>query len=291
MVAYMKNKTQQSSHRIFDLKAGEQAFKELEATLRAIPAQDIAIPNCDVQDSAISALALVDVANAPASKERFDWLADEIFKKDTVERLERVAWAAWYAHVRMRSEAAVETETKVDPATFEAAGSLLTKMLKLIDYHVGDRTEVAAEIDDIRSGSGYQDRASDLVRAAALWERWRAELDQDTRFFDPKDGEQARAYAEGIVRSLRAAHRANTAAWNDLRARAWTLLNELYSEVRAAGTYLFRHEPAERDRFTALRQTVSPTRGRPKAPPAEPEPVPTEPEPARAPGNAGTPST
>ena len=173
MVAYMKNKTQQSSHRIFDLKAGEQAFKELEATLRAIPAQDIAIPNCDVQNAAVSALALVDVANAPASKERFDWLADEIFKKDAVERLERVAWAAWYAHVRMRSEAAVETETKVDPATFEAAGSLLTKMLKLIDYHVGDRTEVAAEIDDIRSGSGYQDRASDLVRAAALWERWR----------------------------------------------------------------------------------------------------------------------
>ncbi len=289
MVAHMKNKTQQSSRRAFDPQAGEQAFKNLEAALRAIPAQDLSIPNSDVQDSAISALALVDVVNAPAAKERFDWLPNEIFKKDTVERLERVAWAAWYAHVRMRSEAALETETKVDPATFEAAGSLLAKMLKLIDYHLGDRTEVAAEIADIRSGSGYQDRASDLVRAAALWEHWRAELDQDKRFFDPKDGERARAYAEGIVRSLRVSLRANTAAWNDLRIRAWTLLNELYSEVRTTGVYLFRHEPAERDQFVPLRQAVSPTRGRPKAPPAEPELAPTEPEPA--PGNAGTPST
>jgi hypothetical protein len=74
---------------------------------------------------------------------------------------------------------------KVDVATYEASGQHLGKMLKMLDYHVGMVSEVAAEIADIGGGAGYQDRASDLVRAAALWERYRADLEVDKRFFDP----------------------------------------------------------------------------------------------------------
>jgi hypothetical protein len=272
--------------RAFDPLAGEAAFEKLESRLRGLAADEVAIPNSDPQDSAIAGLALVDVAREPRRRARFSLLPEELISKTSVEQLELASWATWYAHTRMLSEVAGASGAKVDATLYEKSGQHLSKMLKVLEYHVGEAPEVAAEIAGIRSGTGYQDRASDLVRAAALVERYRAELEGDERWFDESDAALARTYAEQIVQSLRSSMQSRAADWTDLRNRAWTELNRWYNEVRAAGEFVFRAEPGERDLFLPLRQAVSPTRPRtvrhdeaPASPsPAEPaSPSPAEP--------------
>jgi len=163
----------------------------------------------------------------------------------------------------------------VDAGLFDASGAHLAKMLKLIEYHVGTRPTVAAEIADIRSGQGYQDRASDLVRAAKLWDDWHDEIQDDKRNFDPGDGAQARSYAQAIVRALSASMSAGAADTTDMRNRAWSLLTSLYSDVIAAGEFLFRRSPADLEILVPLKQAVNPTKARPKTDgPEEPGPPP-----------------
>src|SRR2546430_658535 len=143
--------------RALDPQAGQAAFNQLEARLRAIPADQVSLPNSDIQDAAIAALNLVDVARDP-----------------------------------QRS----------------------------------------------------------------------ANLEGDKRYFDPTDASKARTYAESIVQALRSSLGASAADRADLRNRAWTLMLELYNEVRAAGEFVFRNDPVELDFFLPLRQVVSPARPR-----------------------------
>jgi hypothetical protein len=254
----------QTPERTLNLEAGQAAFKSLETTLRVMPADDVMIPNSDAQDSAIAALNLVSVARTPARMARLALLPEALFAKDNLAQLELAAWATWYAHTQVLSGQAAANGARVEAALFESAGQHLAKLLKLLEYHVGSIPDVAAELADIRSGSGYQDRASDLMRAAILWERWRAELEGDKRLFDAGDGQKAKALAEAIVTALRASLGTNLAEQADLRNRAWSLLSRLYNEVRAAGLFVFRNDPAELEHFAPMRQVVT-SRSRSKA--------------------------
>jgi hypothetical protein len=269
--------------RAFDPQAGQAAFNELEATLRAMPADQVGIPNSDVQDSAVAALNLVDVVRDPKRRARLGLLPIELFRPEVVDQLEKASWAAWYLHTQVRTESATASGAKVDAALYEASGQHLTKLLRMLDYHVGSIGDVAAELADIRSGTGYQDRASDLARAADLWQRYRSELEADTRHFDPTDGDQARRYAETIVRALRDSLGSSVAQRADLRNRAYTLVFRLYNEVRAACLFLFRDDRAQLDLFPALRKVVIGPRPRPRPEtPANGSPTPDGPPPVPA---------
>ncbi len=251
-----------SKTRPLDLAAGENALKAIEPALRAMKQDELVVMTMDAQESALAALSLVDVARDPKRLAQLKLLMPALLAADAIEQLELAAWATWFAHTKLQTEQALSKGAKVDVDTYEASSKHLTKMLKLIEYHVGDLAEVAVELADIRSGTGYQDRASDLVRAASLFERHKRELEGDTRYYDVKDADVARRFAETIVESVRASMGKSVAEWSDLRARAWSRMAHLYSDVRSAGEFVFRRDLEQRDLFAALRQVVVPYRGR-----------------------------
>jgi hypothetical protein len=243
----------------YDASAGEAAFRALEGTLRGMAAEEVTTPNSDVQKSALAALNLVQVAREPAIQAALASLPGAVM--DTVDRLEQAAWATWYAHTRVLARAVQRRGTRVNAELYERSGQHLARMLKVLAYHLDAVPEVVAEIADIRTGHGYQDRASDLARAAVLCERWRDELERDRRHFDPDDAGMARTYARSILIELRDSAGGRVAAEEvDLRNRTWTLLVRSYAEIRAAGAYVFRDDPAQRARFVPLRQAAHPRR-------------------------------
>jgi hypothetical protein len=263
----MANDKRSSVDSGYDASAGAAAFRGLEETLRGMAAEEVVTPNSDVQDSAIAALSLVQVAREPAIQAQLTRLPEALM--ETVDRLERAAWATWYAHTLVLARAVRSGGTRVNAELYERSGQHLDKMLRVLEYHLGVMPEVAAEIADIRRGKGYHDRASDLARAAVLWERWRGELEVEERHFDPADGDRAQAFAQSILTELRDSVGGPVAAEQvDLRNRAWTLLGRFYAEVRAAGEYMFRNDPLQRDLFVPLRQAVHPRQ--PKAPAGKP---------------------
>jgi hypothetical protein len=246
--------------RAFDPAAGENALKQIEPTLRAMNNDDVVLMTMDAQEGALAALALVSIAREPKRLARLQPLMPGLLQADTIDQLELAAWATWYAHAKLQTEQTQSKGAKVSAETYEASGQHLSKLLKLLEYHVGDHPDVAVELADIRSGAGYQDRATDLVRAASLFEQHRTELEQDQRYFNAEAAQVARGYAQAIIESIRASMGRSAAEWSDLRSRAWSRMTYLYNEVRAAGEFVFRNEPEQRDLFTSLRQAVVPPR-------------------------------
>jgi hypothetical protein len=268
----MPTKANATHARVLDPSAGESALNRVEPTLRAIAAADLTVVNADAQDAAVAALALVDIARDPARLARLKALPATIFAADTLEQLEDTAWALWFTQTKLQSESVQQTGVKVDVATYEASGQQLARMLKVLEYHVGHIPEVAAELADIRSGVGYQDRASDLVRTASLVEKHASELAADTRYYEANDATVARQYAETIIGAMRVAMGKTAAEWSDLRQRAWFRLNFLYNEVLAAAGFVFRAEPEQRGLFVPLRQVLVPFKKRQPVETAGPAP-------------------
>jgi len=260
-----------------DAGAAQAAFGKVEAELRALPAAALQIPNRELQDAAVAGLALADIARAPKRKARFDGLSAGTFPAGRIEALEQAALAAWFVQTKVLSESAGSGGAKVDFSLMQESEQHLGEMLKLIDYHVGDIDQVAVELADIRGGSGYHDRASDLVRTAQLFEAWQDELADDPRRYDPNAAKQARAYADRILEALRQSVQAS-AEWADMRNRAWTHLDALYKDVQTTGAWLFRNEPEDGDLFVPIRRMIDLVRPRRRpgtAAAATPEVVPT----------------
>lgn len=217
--------------RVYDPTAGKEAFAAIESQLRAMPPSEIGTLNVDLRDGATVALALVANARAPERAERIAILPESLLPKRTTADLEQAAWAAWYCHTQVLSQTAATTGGRVDPELYQESGLFLDRVLKLLDYHVGHLPAVAREIADIRSGVGYQDRATDLVRAAALLDAHQPELEGDTRRYQRGDAAAARDLARQIVGQLQESASAQAISWSDLRTRAFSRMAHLYESL------------------------------------------------------------
>ncbi len=263
-----------SDVREVDPAIAQAAFETIRKRLDELPAETVTHPRTDLQAAALAGLALVDIARVPQRKARFDKLPADEFSPTTIDDLEQVCCAAWFVQTRVQAETADDGGPKVEAALYEDSGTHLDNLLKLLDYHVG--TEVAAQLADIRSGTGYQDRASDLLRAATLFDTWEDELKADVRRYEASMAADARAYANAILAEIRASM-TSAKTWTEMRDRCWTLLLDLYKDVEDTGQWLFRKEPREQQAFISLRRMVRLVR-----PPRKPKPPATPPPPAGA---------
>ena len=110
-------------------------------------------------------------------------------------------------------------------------------MMRVVAYYFSDDDKLGPEIADIRSGTGHQDLASDLVRLADLADIYEAQSDvvkHDTKHYRATDARDARTNAHTILEALSATQNAEYKKWLDLSARAWTLLAAHYAETGAA---------------------------------------------------------
>ncbi|MCS6900459.1 MAG: hypothetical protein RMJ98_12990 [Myxococcales bacterium] len=254
----------------YDPSLAKACLEEQEATLRAIPAGEVAIPNSDPVSSALAALALVDLVRAPDRAPRYKLLPVELFDPGTVDRLEKNAWALWQAHLEAQIASAAETSVKVPPEIFQKAMELKGHMQRLLEYHLGDHSAVSGELADIRLGSGYSDLASDLVRCARLLDLYKAELQEDRKFYHPGDAALARSLAQQILEALRSSLRGKMSL-TDLRNRAWTMVARDYAELIEVSHFLFRKQPEEKARFVPLRALLYPRRSSGSSDPSPPD--------------------
>lgn len=106
--------------------------------------------------------------------------------------------------------------------------------------------------------SSHSGLPSDLDRLAKLIVDHLPALQNDTLNYVATDVTEARANAV----TIRTAYNSTaTAKWTDRARRVFALLDDSYSEVRAAAQFILRHEPAAEERFVPLRQAGT---GRPR---------------------------
>lgn len=230
----------------------EKAFKALGPRLAAIPRDALAVVNVDLQLAAVFVLGISGIVAEPAVRARFANLAKSGEYDDScVDDLAPVAQAAWYARHRFVLASATRTEARLSVPLLEEATGLRGRMLKLVEYWLGDDGALAAEIAAIRAGTGHQDLANDLIALGALFERHGDTLAQDRKLYDASDATTANRLAGEILRQLGAAATQEQNEWSAMQPRVWTLLFETYEEVRRGGRFLFAKDRAD-ERFPSL---------------------------------------
>jgi hypothetical protein len=225
---------------IVEVEGGRAAYEALKPRLDEIT--ELRRITADVQKVSITAAAIGRKSNAPDMRARFARLPASDFDIGHVDRLEQAALAAIYTALQYRRAAPGATRAKLPAALFDTATELKQRMLKVLDYHLGDRPEINSKLDDIRQGTGYLDLAEDLWRLAALYGEFAPELAADRRLYRAEDRDTASQLVQRIHVELGEDRSDEAARWADAMQRAWTFLLDTYDEVSAAGRWLFRHE-------------------------------------------------
>jgi hypothetical protein len=139
----------------------------------------------------------------------------------------------------------------------KAAEELRRDMVAALRYFLEANAAVQAEVDRIQEGTGLVDLLDDLGKLAGLVERHARALERADL---PAD---APARARGYVEQLSEARSAERldAALSDalgLRNRAYWWLREAIDEIRAAGRYVYRHDPKKLALFRAASRRRAP---------------------------------
>jgi hypothetical protein len=241
----------------------------------AVPYERAVLPRIDIAAAAIYAVSIGRQVKQPELYARFASLPAREFDLRHIDDLEALARATWYARVEQDTAAASTREAKLPIDLVDQATAVKERMLKCTAYYF-DGTPLQKEVDDIRSGTGYRDLASDLSRLARLYVDHAAALSGDTKNYRATDAADAARLAGRIIEELGAAGTAEERRRADITARVWVLLLEVYGEVADTGRWLLRHEGGE-TRFVSLhtvartptitrRPTETPTQGAPTSP-------------------------
>ena len=149
-------------------------------------------------------------------------------------------------------------------------------MQKCCEYYFADDPVLADELARLRPGTGHRDLAGDLIGYADIYESRFEIVSQDMKYYRPTDLADARKIAKQIVDLLSASLTTEARAAAADQVRAWTLLRQVYGEVRAAGLFIERHDPTSVERYPSLyAATRAPATHTKKAAPGGPGKPPT----------------
>lgn len=227
-------------------KAAEEAFEAFKSRLLGLDPNKLATLSVDLEKASVAVAAVGRWVKGKKPRARFASLPKDEFDQAHVDELESAAMAAWHAAVSLRTATAGKSEAKLPVSLVQEATAIRQRMLDLCEYHFGADPVDGPEIADIKLGNGYNDLASDLLRLGRLYAKHRDRVKLDPKNYRKTDEVDAGRVAHAIFRELGQAKNQDQKAWTDLVLRAFTLLNTVYGEVSAAGTWLWRHEDAAR---------------------------------------------
>jgi hypothetical protein len=165
----------------------------------------------------------------------------------------------------------VRTQRSTREVELEQAGiALRSAMIADVRFARRDDADVQATLDTIVEGEGLDDEIQDLRELAALFKTHAAALKRVGA--DPA-GKARKATAvadelEGLLAERRSRGSRHGKEPIEARDRAATLVNKLLREIRAAGVYAFRKDPARQARYRSAYQAQK--RARPKRKASQP---------------------
>lgn len=264
------SKSGQQPSKTDHVAAGEKAFAAVEARLLALPSDRLSAVTVDVQVAAIIVLGVAKaIAADTALRARFEALAKvKEFDLAKLDGLVTVAHAAWFARHMYLLTNATSSEAQLPGSLVATATSLKTRMMRVVDYHLGDHPVAGPLVTAIRAGTGYMDLANDLVALSRLYKAYAHLLEHDRKDYQAMDQGLAAQIGDQIL-TLLGGNTPEQRKWVNLQARAWTLLSGDYAEVFAAGRYLKRGDGFVDNIFPSLIAAARAAGAKPASGPSE----------------------
>lgn len=217
----------------------------MESQVDAVPADQVVAPRIDLQAAAVTTLSVTsDVGDDKALLKRFAAMAaiGEI-EPEIVTRVARLAGAAWYARHRQMQAEASRTLAVVPEALVAQGDELLTRMLKLAQYHFEDHATEGALVAAINNARGHSRLANHLLSLSELYHRHPDVVSSDAKHYRKTDERDARKTSEAIVAALADDSASEVELWKGRSARVWTLLARAYGDMQYMGRWFLRANP------------------------------------------------
>jgi hypothetical protein len=237
-------------------RAAERSLSELPETYAAPP--DYSVVTITHEARALEAILL---------KYGKDLLSGTKLDRKTPAELRARRKALEEAERSWREAREAQASRAVSRLRKEAEG-LVRDVAAAVGYFLEHDERAQRRVDAIREGASDTDRVDDLKRCADLLERHAEALKKAD--LPKRAPELCRRLAEELAHASaeRAAEREDASQSQELRNRAYWHMRELMDEIRAAGRYVFRHEPKR----LALFRASSTNARRPSRPPPPSEP-------------------
>ena len=163
-----------------------------------------------------------------------------------------------------------ETQAALELRAYERR----TRLSSACRFHLRNQRKALSTLDVIAEGEGTADLIQDLQDLAELITQNVTHFAADTTF----DAAERSASASSLASELRLAVSAATvtseqAAAKDLRDRAYSHLDDVLANLRAAGRYAYEDEPATQSKFSSAYLRRRRQRNKKGTPPPTPTPA------------------
>ncbi|MCA9519998.1 MAG: hypothetical protein KC609_03460 [Myxococcales bacterium] len=243
------------------------ALEALRATLEALPVpRKEDKPRVSVQLAVSNAFTVA--AAAEQDRERF---ADEFRRFDMayIDTLRTRALALWAAQKEL--DLALSGDDREVARVVEMVKAAREELLVSARYAFYGKAEQLAQLDEIQSGTGYWDLASDLIALKKLLLQHWDSIGGDLRL-SVKELERYAALATRLMELLRSRTDSQIDKLRDVRDRAYLYLFEAYFEVISYGRVLYRHDKAT-ERYPGIFRPLKPRRKAAEGKPEVAEPI------------------
>jgi hypothetical protein len=214
------------------------AYKEVQAEIDAMSADDLAVVNIDIPQAVSTVLGVLPKI-APLREAIVTRLPNHPIK--TFDKLGIYALAAWYTHLLTLPPASPSSPIK---PLVEEAGPLREDLLSDAEALARRKLIDASVVSDIRAGQGNIDMANDLVALSALFSNNWDEIQGKTAA-TKAEVERAGKLGPLILAALGMREQGAVVVPAEAaakKARAFTLFVRAYDETRRAVSYLRWHE-------------------------------------------------
>lgn len=207
----------------------------------------------NLQLAALTALRVAAYVARPEVRAGFEKLASVgLFDMAHLDGLAVAARAALYASHRYKLTLGSQSEAKIPPQLDLHSGELRERMFTLAAHVLRDDVEIVRRINVIRPGTGYIDRANDLVGLADIYHDRPAEVRLDGKYFRAGDEADARKTASQIFEALGLGAVVDGIDWYAEQHLTWVNLDTIYSQIARWGRAL-DHSPSADDLYPDLR--------------------------------------
>lgn len=252
-----------------EVDRARHAFEEVRGELIVVRTIEIVQRKIDMQRAAAVAHSVAVRDEAPGRRAEFGRLAGVgLYDVSQIPRLGKLALAAWFVRYMLELGQFRASNAMVPEEVVRKAQLVRARMLLVIEYWLGNVSEVARRVEFVRTGSGHQDLANDLQELARLYERddLQTAIRPGVPHYYETDVSDARALAATIFTGLGLSGESELERWSALTDRAWTLLTRTYDDHRAKGIFLFSSQEDVTVTYPSLTSAVRSAPARRRAP-------------------------
>lgn len=219
-----------------------EAYVSMRGELGGLSPSELVAVRFDLRRAAAIAHSVALRDSTPERRADFVKASETGFYSiDILDNLPRVSRGAWYVRRQQLRTIARASGAAVSEEDIRLGYERRGRMMRVLDYNLGERRDIAEELTHLREGSGHEDLATDLDTLAELYQRpdVRAVLERDMTHYQASDAVDALRLVDIIFASLGITSPNELGQANVLAQRAATLLLRMYKEHRRCGQFVF----------------------------------------------------